>query len=82
VEIASYEKFANAETRVCLEYSVRGKQVYVIVDVMSKSSEASLNDRYMQAKLLVQTAKNHGAESVSIILPAYPYARQDKPVHA
>jgi len=82
VEIVTYERFANNETRVYLKNSVRGKHVYVIVDVMSKVWDASLNDRYMQAKLLVQTAKNHGAESVNIILPAYPYARQDKPVHA
>ena len=82
VEIVDYAAFANGETRVSLEQSVRGKNVFVLVDVMSKADTSSLNDKYMHTKLLLQTAKNHGAVSVNLLMPAYPYARQDKPVHA
>lgn len=82
VEIVDYAAFANGETRVSLEQSVRGKSVFVLADVMSKADGSSLNDKYMHTKLLLQTAKNHGAVSVNLLMPAYPYARQDKPVHA
>lgn len=81
-EIIPYDAFANGETRVILRESVRGKDVVLVGDVVSKLAGASLNDRYMQLKLIIQVAKNHGATSVSCVLPFYPYSRQDKPVHA
>lgn len=81
-EIVDYDEFANGETRVLLKKSVRGREVIVIADMLSKWVKVSLNDRYMQFKLILQTAKNHWAESISCVIPCYPYSRQDKPVHA
>ncbi len=84
IENVVYDEFANGETRVNLNQSVRGKHVYVIWDVNANGETGDCcvkyNDRLIQLLLILQCAKNHGAKTVNIIPTCFPYSRQDKPV--
>lgn len=81
-EIVSYDSFKNWETKVQLKESVRGKHVYVIADPNWQSDDnISFNDKLMQAFLILQTAKKHWAKTINLVICAYPYSRQDQPIH-
>ncbi|MFH1400444.1 MAG: ribose-phosphate diphosphokinase [Nanoarchaeota archaeon] len=43
-----------------------------------RSSERSVNDNWMELKLLCEAARDHGARYITAIIPCFPYARQDK----
>lgn len=66
-------RFLNGETRIEeITESLRGKKVYVIFSVGN-----NINDEIMEASLLCWTIKQaHGHPH--LVLPYYPYARQDK----
>lgn len=83
-ECVEYNEFANGETKIVLDQSVRGKHVYVIWDVNGNQHigdyAIKYNDRLMQIALLLQCAKNHGAKTINVVPTCFPYSRQDKPI--
>ncbi len=83
-ECVEYKEFANGETKIVLEHSVRGKHVYVIWDVNGDKHigdyTIKYNDRFIQIMLLLQCAKNHWAKTINVLPTCFPYARQDKPI--
>ena len=76
-----YTRFANGE-------AVRGLSVYIIHDVsnsapikvagLDEPQVMSVNDHLMFLFTTVHAVKLAGAESVTLVLPTYPYARQHK----
>lgn len=68
-EIVPYKRFANQESKVELNESVRGKFAYLVRDRYGKYSSnqnVKYNDRLMQELLLVQCAQNHWAKWISM----------------
>ena len=65
--------FANGETFVRFEQSVRGSDAFVI-----QSHTAPINDAIMEHLLMVDALKRASAKRISVVLPFYGYARQDK----
>ena len=65
--------FANGEIFVRYEESVRGSDAFVI-----QSCPAPLNEWVMEALIMIDALKRGSAKRISVILPFYPYARQDK----
>lgn len=68
-------KFANGETRVQIEESVRGENVYI---VQSCNGVGTTNDQLMETLIMIHACKIASACKVTAILPVFPYARQDK----
>jgi ribose-phosphate pyrophosphokinase len=64
-------KFSVGETRVEIEESVRGKDVYVI-----QSGGGKVNDHLMELFITVSACKIASANRVTVILPLFPYSRQ------
>ncbi len=79
VFLADYEckKFANGETRVIPKTSVRQKDVFIVGTGVALPG-MSVDDSVMEIYLLAKTCRRSGAKSVTLIVPNYPYARQDK----
>ena len=72
--VTNITKFRNGETAVKeISSSMRGKHVYLIASVSDQ-----INDEVMTTYLLARTCKRAKASQVSLILPCYPYARQDR----
>jgi ribose-phosphate pyrophosphokinase len=64
-------KFAVGETRVEVEESVRGKDVYVI-----QSGGGKVNDHLMELLITISACKTASASRVTAVLPLFPYSRQ------
>jgi ribose-phosphate pyrophosphokinase len=71
--------FPDSETCVRLKTNVNGSDVYLFQSLFDPTSERSIDQNYIAFLLAVRAFKEHGARSVTGILPYLTYARQDKP---
>ena len=69
----SARDFANGEIFVRFEESVRGCDAFVL-----QSHTAPINTWIMEQLIMVDALKRASAKRITVIMPFYPYARQDK----
>src|SRR5687767_5382226 len=72
VPTSAYE-FANSEIYIRYEESVRGCDAFVI-----QSHTAPINEWIMEQLIMVDALKRASAKRITVVLPFYGYARQDK----
>jgi len=72
VPTSAYD-FANGEIFVRFEESVRGSDAFVL-----QSHTAPINTWVMEQLLMVDALKRASAKRITVVMPFYPYARQDK----
>jgi len=72
VPTSAYD-FANSEIYVRFEESVRGSDAFVI-----QSHTAPVNEWIMEHLIMVDALKRASAKRITVVLPFYGYARQDK----
>ena len=72
VPTSAYE-FANSEIYVRYEESVRGCDAFVI-----QSHTAPVNEWIMEHLIMVDALKRASAKRITVVMPFYGYARQDK----
>jgi ribose-phosphate pyrophosphokinase len=72
VPTAAYD-FANGEIFVRFEESVRGCDAFVM-----QSHANDINKWVMEQLLMVDALKRASAKRITVVMPFYPYARQDK----
>lgn len=72
VPTTSYD-FANGEIYVRFDESVRGCDAFVI-----QSHAAPINEAIMEQLIMIDALKRASAKRITVILPFYGYARQDK----
>jgi ribose-phosphate pyrophosphokinase len=72
VPTSAYD-FANSEIYVRFEESVRGSDAFVI-----QSHTAPVNEWVMEHLIMVDALKRASAKRITVVLPYYAYARQDK----
>ena len=65
--------FANGEIYVRFDESVRGCDAFVI-----QSHAAPINEAIMEQLIMIDALKRASAKRITVILPFYGYARQDK----
>ena len=65
--------FANGEIYVRFDKSVRGCDAFVF-----QSHTAPINDAIMEQLIMIDALKRASAKRITVILPFYGYARQDK----
>jgi ribose-phosphate pyrophosphokinase len=65
--------FANGETFIKPEQSVRGCDAFVI-----QSYTTPINQWIMESLILCDALKRASAKRITMVMPFYPYARQDK----
>jgi ribose-phosphate pyrophosphokinase len=66
-------EFANSEIYVRYEESVRGCDAFVI-----QSHTAPINEWIMEHLIMVDALKRASAKRITVVMPFYGYARQDK----
>ncbi|GAB6897344.1 ribose-phosphate diphosphokinase [Kineosporia succinea] len=69
---SAYE-FANGEIFVRFEESVRGADAFVV-----QACGQGINTWVMETLIMVDALKRASADRITVVLPFYPYARQDK----
>ena len=72
VPTSAYD-FANSEIYVRYEESVRGCDAFVL-----QSHTAPINEWIMEHLIMVDALKRASAKRITVVLPFYGYARQDK----
>lgn len=72
IETTAYD-FANGEIYVRFTESVRGSDVFVL-----QSHTDPINKWLVEQLLMVDALKRASAKRITVVMPFYPYARQDK----
>ncbi|MCI7551855.1 MAG: ribose-phosphate diphosphokinase [Actinomycetaceae bacterium] len=70
--VTAYD-FANSEIYVRFDESIRGADVFII-----QSITTPVNKWIMETLIMLDAAKRASAKRITVVLPTYPYARQDK----
>lgn len=83
-----FTQFANGEVKAEILQSVRGLRIFIVFDTANvypvdvygsdEPRVLSVNDYLMFLFTTINAVKVAGAESVHLVLPSYPYARQHK----
>ena len=79
-----YTRFLNGEVKAEIQEPVRGIRIYIIYDVTNDVPmkingcedpvSFSVNDHIMMLFTIVNALNLAGAESITLVLPTYPYA--------
>lgn len=69
--------FANGEIHARFEESIRGGDLFII-QTHCNADAGSLNDAVMEQLIMVDAAKRASAKRITVVMPFYGYARQDR----
>lgn len=67
------ERFADGETLIKLQESVRGKIVYIV-----QSTSKPVNDNLMELLITIDACKRASAHKINVVIPYFGYSRQDR----
>lgn len=70
---STVRQFSDGEIQVNIEESIRGNHVFIL-----QSTSSPVNDNLMEILIMVDALKRASAETVSVVMPYYGYARQDR----
>lgn len=68
-------RFADGESMVRVEESARGNDVFII-----QPTCAPANDNVMELMIMLDAFRRASASSITVVMPYYGYARQDKKI--
>lgn len=73
------DQFSNGEIHVQIHENIRKKNVIIVQTGLSDPEHNfSVNDAIMELLVIANACKLSSAESITAVVPNYPYARQDK----
>jgi ribose-phosphate pyrophosphokinase len=75
-----FQYFANTEFRPRIPESVRDKDIFVLQTggYADKENCRTANDYLMETYILAKTLRRSDAKTVNLIVPFFPYSREDK----
>jgi len=71
-------KFANGEIKTVYNENIRGDDHYIVQCIDDPLSENSINDNLMAMLTAINAAFQSDADSITVIVPQYPYSRQER----
>jgi ribose-phosphate pyrophosphokinase len=70
---ALVSQYRNGETRVCIEESVRGSDVFIVQPTCHP-----VNHHLMELLIMIDAIKRASASRITAVMPYYGYAKQEK----
>ena len=70
--------FANGEIKTVINENIRGADLYIIQAVDDPNSKKSINDNFMSLISAINAAYQSDADSITVIIPQFPYSRQER----
>jgi ribose-phosphate pyrophosphokinase len=77
VAVGEVSKFADGEINIQIKENMRGRDVFLI-----QGTNPPVNDNLMELLLLIHTLKLSSAKRITVVIPYYGYARQDRKTRA
>jgi ribose-phosphate pyrophosphokinase len=72
---AKVKTFSDGEIQIEIQENVRGKDVFIL-----QSTCNPVNDNLVELLLMIDAFKRSSAQRITVVIPYYGYARQDKKV--
>jgi ribose-phosphate pyrophosphokinase len=73
----SVDRFSDGEIQINIDESIRGCDVFVI-----QSTSGPVNEHIMELLIMIDALKRAAAKTITIVMPYYGYARQDRKARA
>ncbi|MDR3274162.1 MAG: ribose-phosphate pyrophosphokinase [Puniceicoccales bacterium] len=70
---ADVDSFPDGETMVTIKESIRGSDIFII-----QSCNYPANHNYMELMIMIDAARRASADRITVVLPFFGYARQDR----
>lgn len=70
--------FANGEIKTIINENIRGDDHYIVQCMDDPNSDKSINDNLMALLTAISAAHQSDADSITVIIPQYPYSRQER----
>jgi ribose-phosphate pyrophosphokinase len=70
--------FENSEIKTEILDSIRGTDIFIIQDIENSVNGYSVDENLRALKTAIDAVWRSGAGHISVVIPAFPYARQDK----
>ena len=70
--------FANGEIKTVIHENIRGDDHYIVQSMDDPKSEKSINDNLMSLLTAVNAAYQSDADSITVVIPQFPYSRQER----
>jgi len=74
--------FANGEIKTVINENIRGADLYIIQSIDDPDSEKSINDNLMALITAINASYQSDADSITVVVPQYPYSRQERKKNA
>ena len=73
------DKFSNGEIRVEIKESIRNKDIFIIqTGYSNENDDYNTSDYLVETLIIIDACRRSMAKSINVIMPYYPYSRQDK----
>lgn len=71
--------FSNTEIKVDINENIRNKHIFIVESgTYGYGKDKSINDYFMETLIIIDACRRSNPKSINLLLPCYPYARQDK----
>lgn len=70
-------RFSNGEIQIEIHENIRNEEIFIIQTGLG-TKELSVNDIIMETIIMMDACKRSMAKSITLIMPLFPYSRQDK----
>ncbi len=70
--------FANGEIKTTINENIRGDDHYIVQCTDDPLSDKSINDNLMALLTATNSAFQSDADSITVVLPQFPYSRQER----
>lgn len=68
-------RFSDGEIRIMVEENARGNDIFIL-----QPTSAPVNETYMELFIMIDAFRRASARRITVVMPYYGYARQDKKV--
>ena len=73
------KNFSNTENKVDINENIRNKDIFIVESgTYGYENNKSINDYFMETLIIIDACRRSNPKSINLLLPCYPYARQDK----
>ncbi len=70
--------YANGEIKTVIHNNIRGGDIYIVQSIDDPLSKRSINDNLFATLTAIDAAHFSDADSITVVLPQFPYARQER----